>query len=108
MHGTVNIKFVRNKTVSYYTLCGTVGETLKNGTQCSLVDSSWDGGPFIRNVGIFLPHQQEAQPTDSCTSARTSDLTFYSNLFSLLFQRANIETKDMSVCEFASVWYQFV
>jgi len=49
-----------SKTVSHYTLYGTVGATVKSGTQCSLVDGSWGGGLFIRNVGIFLPHQQQA------------------------------------------------
>jgi len=65
-----------SKTVSHYTLSGTLDAVVKSGAQCSEVDGSWGGGSFIRNVGIFLPYQQQAQPKDSCTTARTSDLAF--------------------------------
>jgi hypothetical protein len=97
-----------NKKNSRCTLYGTVGETVKSGTQCSLVDGSWGGGSFSRNVGVFPLHQQQAQPTDSCTATRTFDLKFYSNLFSRLLQTANIETKDLLAYEFASVCFQFL
>ena len=97
-----------SKTLTHDTLYGTVGATVNSGTQCSLVDGSCGGGSFVRNASMFLPHQQQAQPKDSRTAARTSDLAFYSNLFSRLLQTENIETKDLSACEFASVWFQFL
>jgi hypothetical protein len=62
------------KIISGYTLYETVGETVKSETPCSLVDGSW-GGSFTRNVGISLPDERQAQPINSFTAARTSDLT---------------------------------